>query len=345
MRTLTASLTVALLCMIGDRPMLFADTPATQPAKPWLGVHLSVGNDKGAQALLDALPRLSAAGVNVIVMEIGYGFEYQSHPEMRADGGLSKAMARKLGDACRRHGVRPIPQINCLGHQSWDQHTGPLLTKHPEFDETPGQYPDNKGIYCRSWCPLHPNVNAFVFDLMDELIDVFQADAFHVGMDEVFLIASDHCPRCKGKSPAELFAKAVKDYHAHLVGQRKVEMLMWGDRLLDSKTVGYGKWEAAENGTQAAIDLIPKDIIICDWHYGKRKSYPSIPLFIEKGFRVWPSGWDKADATEALAQDALKHRGPKMLGHLCTTWGKAGPAQLADFAPLQAALKVWRSPQ
>ena len=36
-------------------------------------------------------------------------------------------------------------------------------------------------------------------------------------MDEVFLVVSDQCPRCRGKSPAEVFTTAVNDLHAHLV--------------------------------------------------------------------------------------------------------------------------------
>ena len=193
-----------------------------------------------------------------------------------------------------------IPQFQCLGHQSWSKHTYSLLTKYPQFDETPGQYPDNEGIYCRSWCPLHPEVNAIVFDLMDELIEVFEADAFHVGMDEVFLIGEDVCSRCKGKDKAELFAKAVNDYHQHLVSKRKAEMLIWGDRLIDAEKIKYGKWEASANGTAGAVDLIPKDIIICDWHYEPRDAYESVPMFLEKGFRVWPSSWRKIEGAKAL---------------------------------------------
>jgi hypothetical protein len=314
-----------------------AAAPAT---RPWLGVHIGLSNDATAAALSQQAPKLAAMGVNVLVVEVNYGFQYTSHPEVASPRGLSKEGARALAQACRQNGIRLIPQFNCLGHQSWSSNTAALLTKHPEFDETPGQYPNNKGIYCRSWCPLHPDVNKFVFDLMDELIDAFQADAFHVGMDEVFLIGSEFCPRCKGRSAAELFAKAVNDYHDHLVGQRHVEMLMWSDRFLDGKATGYGKWEASENGTAPAIDLVPKDIICCDWHYGKRAEYPSIPIFLAKGFRVWPGGWDKVDATEALMAAEHKYNNDRMLGHMCTTWGKARPSTLADFPPLQAAAKT-----
>lgn len=333
--------TTGLLALSAASAALAADPAATKPARPWLGLHVSVHGDAPAAALIEELPELARAGINTLVIEVGYGFEFDSHPELRAGGALSRAQARRLADACRKNGIRPIPELNCLGHQSWDKHTAPLLTKYPQFDETPGQFPDNKGIYCRSWCPLHPEVNRIVFALMDELIEAFAADAFHVGMDEVFLIGSEHCPRCKGKDPAELFAKAVNDYHAHLVGQRKIEMLMWGDRLLDAKVTGYGEWEAARNGTHPAVDRIPKDIILCDWHYGKRAAYPSIRYFLDKGFRVWPAGWDKVEATEALVDEALRQRGPRLLGHLCTVWGKARIPDLAAFPPLQAAMKKW----
>jgi hypothetical protein len=156
---------------------------------------------------------------------------------------------------------------------------------------------------------------------MDEVVDAFGADAIHVGMDEVFLIAHPGCPRCKGKDPAELFAKAVNDLHRHVSGERKLTMLMWADRLLDGQKTGYGKWEASANGTAAAIDQVPKDIILCDWHYETRKDgYPSVAYFQEKGFRVLPSSWRNKDAALAMLREARATATPRMLGHLCTTW-------------------------
>jgi hypothetical protein len=142
-------------------------------------------------------------------------------------------------------------------------------------------------------------------------------------MDEVFLIASEQCERCRGKDPAALFAKAVNDCHRHLVGKRKVKMLMWGDRLLDDKQMKYGEWEASRNGTAPAVDLIPKDIIICDWHYELREAYPSVPYFQRKGFRVWPASWRQSQAAVALLEYSRKNASERMIGHLCTTWSGA----------------------
>ena len=308
----------------------------------WRGVHLDVQSEEQAKALLDALPKLAASGVNVVIAEVDYGFEFQSYPEVRAQRFMTRAQARELTAAAHQQGIRLIPQLNCLGHQSWSKRTLPLLQAHPELDETPGQFPDNKGIYCRSWCPQNQEVNRVVFALIDELIDGFEADAVHVGMDEVFLIASEHCPRCREGEPAKLFAKAVNDLHRHIVEQRKLEMLMWSDRLLDASTLKYSEWEASKNGTFPAIDLVSKDIILCDWHYEKRDQYPSVPFLTGKGFRVWPSGWQPLEASRAFSRFAVEQKNPKVLGYLCTTWGKVKIRDAADWPPITEVLKDWK---
>jgi len=309
--------------------------PSQQAGKMyWRGVHVGISSEKSVEQLTAVVGPLARLGINAIVGEINYGYQYKSHPELRAGNASSPEQIEKLLLECRMYNVRLIPQFQCLGHQSWKENTAPLLTKYPQFDETPGKFPANKDIYCRSWCPLHPEVNKIVFALMDELIDAFEADAMHVGMDEVFLIGEADCPRCKGKDKAELFAKAVNDYYEHLVRGRKIEMLMWGDRLIDTSKYNYGKWEASANGTARAIDMISKDIIICDWHYEPRQAYESVPMFLGKGFRVWPASWRKPDAARAFVDYSKRFDGPRMLGHLNTTWGAVPFKQLPSFEPL-----------
>ena len=306
----------------------------------WRGLHLTAyGSDADLQGLAAQLPGLAKMGVNVLILEVNYGFEFQSHPELRAgDHPITRDGARRFAKTCKAAGIRLIPQFNCLGHQSWAKQTFPLLTKYPELDLTPGAFPGNEGLYCREWDPLNPRVNQIVLPMLDELIDAFGADAMHVGMDEVFLIGSDKSPSTKGKDPARVFAKAVNDLHEHLVGKRGVEMLMWGDRLIDGKTCKYGTWESSENGTAPAVDIVPKDIIVCDWHYEMRETYPSVPMFAEKGFRVLPSGWNKVEPTKALIQYSRGLNHPKVLGHLFTTW--SGKKDWGQWPPLVEGLKL-----
>ena len=297
---------VLLLGMFSASPVpteAHAKVPSeTKPAKPWRALHLlDYNSDSELDALGQNLAKLTEMGINVLILEIDYNFAFKSHPELRRGSNpVTREGARRFADACRKLGIRLIPEFQSLGHQSWKGETFPLLTAYPLFDATPGAFPGNQGIYCREWDPLNPEVTRIVFQLMDEIIDAFRADALHVGMDEIFLLGSDLSPSTKGKDPAVLFAKAVNDIHRHLVRERHVEMLMWGDRLIDGKNYDYGEWESATNGTAAAIDMIPKDIIVCPWHYESRDAYPSIPMFLEKGFRVLPAGWKNVEAMTSL---------------------------------------------
>lgn len=313
-----------------------AATRTVKVAGPWVAVHLlDYRDDADLEALEQQLPDLAARGVNVIVLEVDYAFEFRSHPELRAsDKPITRRGARHLVQACRNHGITVIPQFQSYGHQSWAKNTGPLLTKYPELDSTPGAFPGNEGIYCREWDPMNPRVYRIAFALIDEIIDAFDADAVHVGMDEVFLVGHDASPSTKGKDPAEVFAKAVNDMHGHIVKKRGRTMLMWGDRLIDAERYDYGEWEASKNNTWPAVYMIPKDIIICDWHYEKRESYPSVPMFLDKGFRVLPTSWKDVEASRTLIEQSLGLKAPRVLGHLFTTWSKQPKA--ADWPPLAA---------
>ena len=324
-------------CVPKPKPLA---VPRTQPI--WFGLHVLIESKPAAEALITELPGLAKAGINLLIFEVDYNYEYVSHPELRGDDPITRETVKKVVAMCREYKIRLIPEFQSLGHQSWAEKTYALLTKYPEFDETPGQFPGNKDIYCRSWCPLHPDLNPIIFALYDELIEVFEADALHVGMDEVFLIGSEFCPRCKGRDPAELFAKSVNDCYQHLVKERGVEMLIWGDRFLDGATTGYGEWEASMNKTDPAIDLVPKDIIICDWHYERMKSYPSIPLFLSKGFRVLPTSFRDPKQTKKLLDFSLAFPSERMLGHLCTIWHAPEAGKTAKWPPLLAAAKKLR---
>jgi len=317
-----------------------------RPKQPWRALHLlNYDTDADLDALAKNLEPLAKQGINVIILEVDYNFACASHPELRrGTNPITRDGARRFAAACRKQDIRLIPEFQSLGHQSWKAETFPLLTVYPKFDLTPGAFPNNDGIYCREWDPTNPEVWRIVFELMDEIIDAFHADALHVGMDEVFLLGSEQSPSTKGQDPGALFAKAVNELHKHLAGKRKVEMLMWGDRLIDGKKFDLGEWEASMNGTAAAVDMIPKDIIICPWHYEQRESYLSIPMFLEKGFRVLPAGWKDVDATRALIQFNRAQADPKLLGHMFTTWG-VKKEELLQFPPLVEGLPLIQAAQ
>lgn len=315
MRCYSAFLAIGLVAAVAG-----CATTSGEKATPeaWRGVHLGYGDRSDLPVLHKTIREVLAPnGANVLVLEVNYGYQFQSHPELSRKGAMTRDDARKLAAVCRENGIRLIPQFQCFGHQGHRPNI--LLSKYPELMAPPNPNYDDPDHYNVSWNPLHPKTNKIVFPLIDELIDAFQTGYFHVGLDEVFLFPDETTPYYNGETNAQVFAKVVNDLHKHIAG-RGVTMMMWGDRLLDDAAFGYGKWESSVNGTAPAIDAIPRDIIMCDWHYMLRREYPSVQYFQEKGFRVWPSGWKSAAATRAMMKAAKQDATDKMLGHLCTTW-------------------------
>lgn len=274
---------------------------------------------------------LSSRKVNTLFLLIDYRYQFTSHPELSDTDALSGADAKKIVQACQRHKIRIIPQINLLGHQSWASTPNKLMKAYPQFDETPWvkfpekyEWPNADKLYCKSYCPLAPGLHDVLFAVIDELCDAFEADAFHAGMDEVFYIGEDQCPRCGGRDKTELFAGEVRALHDHIV-QKGREMWIWGDRLLDGKTTGIGEWEASYNNTHRAIDMIPKDVVICDWHY--ERADKTAVLFAMKGFRVVTCPWRDPGVGITQVRDMVNFRQgstPEMkqrfLGIVETTW-------------------------
>jgi N-acetyl-beta-hexosaminidase len=280
---------------------------------------------------------LAPRKVNTLILRIDYNYQFKSHPELRDSATLSENEVKKLVTVCHKYNIRLIPQINLLGHQSWAGKVNMLLRKHPEFDETPYVkmpenyvWPNPEGLYCKSYCPLHPGLHKVIFDLIDEICTVFKTDAFHAGMDEVFYIGQDSCPRCSGRDKAELFAGEVTAIRNHLAEKGR-QLWIWGDRLLDGKSTGMGMWEASYNNTYRAVDMIPKDVIICDWHYERADQTPV--YFAMKGFTVVTCPWRNPDLAVQQAEDMVKFRQratPEMkdryAGMVQTVWSPA-----ADF--------------
>ncbi|HEX5553665.1 MAG TPA: family 20 glycosylhydrolase, partial [Chitinophagaceae bacterium] len=233
---------------------------------------------------------LAPRKINTLILRVDYDYRFQSHPELSDSDALSKADVKKMVQACRSLDIRLIPEMDLLGHQSWAGHTGKLLSVYPRFDETPWvkmpkhyKWPNAQDLYCKSYCPLYPGIHKVIFALIDELCDAFESNAFHAGMDEVFYIGEDKCPRCGGRDPAALFAGEVSRIRNHLAEKGR-RLWIWGDRLLDGKTTGLGMWEASMNNTYRAIDMIPKDVVICDWHY--ERADQTAVYFAMKGFDV-----------------------------------------------------------
>lgn len=153
------------------------------------------------------------------------------------------------------------------------------------FPDNPSDYkwPNPDTLYCKSYCPNHPEVHDVIFPCINEIVEVFETEYFHAGMDEVFELADYMCPRCKDSKPYEVLAQEINRINRHLAAQG-VRLMVWGDRFLDGYVTGFGKWSGSYNNTAPALEMLDKNVIICDWHYRFAEQTPA--YFAIKGHSV-----------------------------------------------------------
>jgi len=106
------------------------------------------------------LKEMSAAGINMVVIDLGDGVQYESHPEISVKNAWTTARLRNEIMKMRKMGLEPIPKLNfATTHDIW-------LGEYSRMVSTKTYY-----TVCR--------------DLIAEVIALFDKPRyFHLGMDE-----------------------------------------------------------------------------------------------------------------------------------------------------------------
>ena len=298
---------------------------------PMRGFHTILKAHESTGAMIRLIREgLAPLGFNTLVLEMRYA--YRCFPEYAA-GTVTFEDARAMADACEANGIRLVPLLPCLSHQSAGPRgvPYPLFQAHPELLERPdvpfgAEWPD---FALHSWCATNDAVYDYIFPMMDDIVDACRAETFHIGMDELFDVAM--CPECSKHTPDALFARTVKKLHDYLAA-KGIDTMMWGDRLLDSEKMGYSMWEGDRFGIHPALrrtEEVARDIILCDWHYEWHSAgYPSVETLMREGFFAVPSVWRSAENARHFWLHALeahylgkRYGWPgKLGGYLCTHW-------------------------
>jgi len=268
------------------------------------GVHLLADDyalDLHSQLITKLLAPLK---LNNIILECEYA-RWDSHPELAQPWAMTKAQMRRLKEIAEAHFMRITPLIQSLGHCEWMFAGG----HHADLQEDPA--------HPYAYCPSNPKSYQLLFDVYKEALEVFHPEYLHIGHDEVGNRGQfGHCPRCRNIPPAVLFADNVRRIHAFLK-DHGVKTMMWGDMLLRP---GEGT-DATHGGdpyhTGDARTAIPRDVVICDWHYSPYRDYPSTRLFADEGFEVVGCTWHNRKNIYYFSRSAKRYNA---LGLLQTTW-------------------------
>lgn len=274
------------------------------PAFSFRGVHLYLPSERQmpfAKRLIKYL--ISPMGYNKVIIEVAGGMKFDSHPEINdavihankmndegkwpefphsgvsERGCTNKEAVKDFISYIRHFGIDVIPEIQSLGHVQF------MTLAHPDIAEIEDKSDDlnidtrdedarPEAFYKHCYCPSNPKSYEILFDLIDEIVDVFKPTEYvHMGHDEVYEIGV--CPVCKGKDPAVLYYEDIMKIRSHLM-KKGLKMIIWSDMIQPSSPYL----------TRPALDMIPKDIFLLDfiWYFHLEKDIED-PL-LERGFNV-----------------------------------------------------------
>lgn len=274
-----------------------------KPYKSFRGVHMYMPSRENIGFFKRILNLMAAVGMNRLILEVGGGMEYESHPEINAGwekfcrmarekfpgtdrsyslqraasywkdsvhtelgGGsyLKKSEVRDIVQHAKGLGIEVIPELQSLSHAYY------MTVPHREIAELcDDPFPD-------TYCPSNEESYKLYFDLAKEVLEVFEPKTVSVGHDEIRVLGK--CEKCRKKSGDELLSQELlRLYDFYSV--RGVRMAMWGESLQSFKTytggrVGgkiqsvnpYGAYHEIPS-TFKALKSLPDDILMIDWYH------------------------------------------------------------------------------
>ncbi len=216
-------------------------------------IHVNLPTKDGIEEFKRLIDMLLAFGHNAVMIEIGGAMEYKRHPEIsegwveycnlfkdfngKNNSALRTAWYPKnsihcdnaggeyltydelfeIVDYCRERHFEIIPEVPTLSHADY------ILYKHPELSEL-----DNDHLPCNA-CPQNEEYYGIVFDILDEICEVFKPTRVNICHDEAYVFG--YCPKCRGENPGLLFANHITRLHDHLA-RLDVKTMIWGDGIM-----------------------------------------------------------------------------------------------------------------
>lgn len=263
-------------------------------------IHVTLFDTLDVMRLKKIVDMASKERFNTIILAINNGLRYNSHPEISRKNALSKEQILELIRYARERHLEVIPHLDLLGHQEWL-----LSPAYPELIIKEGILSHSPNMF-HTYDPRNEQVYKIIYDILNEIIEVFQPHFIHIGHDEVFGLRVFDEPESY-----QLFAEHINKINEFL-SQNGIKAMIWGDMLKKEHN-------GAQKSIYKAIDLISKDVIIVDWIYFPQKDYPSIRYFMEKGFKVMRATFKNEAGIKAFA-NFMKKQVPKPVGMVATTW-------------------------
>lgn len=223
-----------------------------------------VSNVDNFKRIIDHLARYK---MNTYMPYIEDMIEFDKFPEIgKGRGALTKKEIKEIVDYAKKNFIEVIPIFQTLGHYENILSLPPFI-KYAEF----------KGA--ASLCVSYDSTYIFLEDLLKEVFEIFPSKYINIGADESYDVGLGKSKYLVDKSSlAKVHAEHYKKVY-EICKKYGKKVLIYGDIILNHPEI---------------LEMIPKDIIIVDWHYRPDNDYPSTKTIKEAGFNyfVSPSVWN-----------------------------------------------------
>jgi hypothetical protein len=247
----------------------------------------------------DLLEQMARAGINLVLIDLGDGIRFDSHPEIAVNGAWTPERLRDELAKMRAMGLEPIPKLNfSTAHDTW-------LGEYSRMISTPRYYE-----VCR--------------DLIREVCAHFDTPRlFHLGMDE---------EACSHQADFEYVVVRQHDLWwrdlAFLVEQVEAggsRAWIWSDYAWVHPEPFYRKMPASivQSNWYYKSHFANDREAGCPQAYAYDQAYRTYLDLEDRGYDQIPtfSNWTTPDNVEATVRFCRKHVAPqRLLGFLQTPW-------------------------
>ncbi len=174
----------------------------------------------------------------------------KSFPYRTDDNSYSENDIRQITDYADGKKIQVVPVVSVLGHAE-------LFLSCPELGHLAelrggmmGRHSTKKQVFC----PSQKETFAFLEAYLSEVSELFPSEYFHAGFDEAWDIG--YCDLCRKRLESETQADIFGEYllKSYDIISRKLgkRMIIWDDMF---------------DIYPEAVYRLPRDVIMCSWHY------------------------------------------------------------------------------
>lgn len=269
------------------------------PDKDVRGYRVYTPGEHNIDKFKDMVDMLLYYKFNSIIIEVGGAMEYKKHPvinkkwiefcnevnkspyeadriqketfpweknSIHTDNGdgsyITQEQMRDIVKYCKFRQIEVIPEVPSLSHADY------IVMAYPKLNERiEDTYPD-------TYCPSNPKTYEVLFDIIDEVVDVFKPRFMNIGHDECYTLGK--CPLCKGKEPSDLYADDIATINNYLK-TKGISTIMWGEKVygnvwieVDGEMLPFGGTGNPARDVPRLAECagkIPTDVTLLQWYW------------------------------------------------------------------------------